>query len=371
MRPEGVVERLSELTGAAAAVVGEIDLDQVLRRLVREAAAATGARYTALGVIGPHGVLTEFIHHGMTTDQADAIGDLPHGRGVLGTVVRERRTIVLDDISQHPDSYGFPPNHPPMNSFLGVPVQTGNEVFGNLYLTEKAGGFDQADAEMVEALAMVAGAAVNTARLRERLGRIAIIEDRDRIARDLHDSIIQDLFAIGLSLQGLSERVGDESQSNTLDTAVDRLDQCVEALRGFIYELRSSADMRAGLNARLLEIADRLASAYPTTVHIDLAALPFEPNARIGEEIEKLASEAMSNALRHSGAATVTITSEVDGSDLELTVIDDGSGFDQATARRGLGLLNMEERVRLLGGDLKIQSEVGEGTKVRVRVPIN
>ncbi len=239
------VERLSNLISAAAGVVNEVDLDRVLRRLVTEARVANGAKYAALGVLGPHGVLSDFIHEGLDDETVRRIGSFPRGRGVLGTVVREKKTIVVDEISTHADSYGFPDGHPPMESFLGIPLRAGDSAFGNLYLTDRPGGFDESDVSLIEALAVIGGFAVSTARLRQRLEAIAIVEDRDRIARDLHDTIIQDLFAIGLGIQGISDRVTEESISTVLDQAVDQLHQTVETLRRYIHELRPADDTRA------------------------------------------------------------------------------------------------------------------------------
>lgn len=369
MTPASQVERLSSLINAAAAVVGEVDLDRVLRRLVTEARAATGARYAALGVMGGHGVLSDFIYEGIDSETAQSIGTLPSGRGVLGTVMREKATIVLNSLSEHPDAYGFPPGHPIMESFLGVPVRTGDSVYGNLYLTDKPGGFDDRDIELVEALAIVAGSAVSTARLRERLKAIAIVEDRDRIARDLHDSIIQDLFAIGLSLQGLSERVSEESVSNVLDAAVDQLHTSVETLRRYIYELRAVDDFRASLQVQLDDLVERMGNAYPTVIKLETEGEIDSVEPRIGEEILKLVTESVSNALRHSKAVNVDVLVARDNAGMQLVIEDDGVGFDLETVERGMGLLNMRERARRLGGTLKVTSEGASGTKVAIRLP--
>jgi GAF domain-containing protein len=201
------LDRIASLISGAAAVVGEADLGDLLRRLVAEARSATGARYAALGVLGEHGVISEFIYEGVDEATARIIGHLPTGRGVLGTVIRENTTIVLERISDHPDSYGFPPGHPHMSTFLGVPVAVEDSAFGNLYLTDKKGGFDDNDVVLIQALSRIAGAAVHTSRLQGRLRSLAVVEERNRIARDLHDSVIQDLFAVGLGLQSLAARL--------------------------------------------------------------------------------------------------------------------------------------------------------------------
>lgn len=368
MPDESQVERLSTLIAAAAAVVGEIELARVLRRLVLEAKTTTGARYAALGVIGPHGVLTDFIHEGLSQEHAEQIGSLPKGRGVLGTVVRERHTVVLDNLGDHEDSFGFPEHHPKMTSFLGVPLRVGDDVFGNLYLTDKSGGFDQSDIELVEALAIVAGSAINTARLRDQLEEVAIIQDRDRIARDLHDSIIQDMFAVGLSLQALSERLSDDSTSRVLDDSVDRLDNAVESLRSYIYNLKSTERIRPTLEEQLRFTVDRFTSAYPNQV-----ALNCDPTARVdtaaAEQIVLLVSEALSNALRHSGEGPVQIDVKGDKDRVLLVIRDEGIGFDPANVTRGMGLLNMNDRVHRLGGEFEVVSGPALGTLVTISLP--
>jgi len=362
------VQRLSELIGAAAAVVGAGDLEQVLRRLVSEARGATGARYAALGVIGEHGVLKQFIYEGLSAEQAERIGRVPVGRGVLGTLISEKVTIRLASIAEHPDSYGFPPNHPPMESFLGVPVVVGTHAFGNLYLTEKDGGFTDDDVMIVEALSRIAGSAVARARLQERLSSIAVGEDRERIARDLHDSVIQDLFAVGIGLQGIAERVEDTTAAATLDDAVDRLDRAVESLRSYIFELRSTRGRRQ-LDERLQELVSRMGSAYPTTVTLEIGIPGFE-DERLDDEVFKIVTEALSNAFRHSGGSHIEVVVDADDHWCWIVVRDDGFGFDPDAAVSGMGLANLRNRAQGRGGSTAVTSGPGEGTTVEVRIPI-
>lgn len=370
MSEKNQIKKLSTLIQAAAAVVGEVDLDHVLRRLVSEARSTTGARYAALGVLGSHGVLSEFTHQGLEPGVAEKIGSLPQGRGVLGTVVRERRTIVLGNIQDHPDSFGFPEHHPQMRSFLGVPIIAGEKAFGNLYLTDKTGDFDGSDIEMVEALATIAGAAINNARLRDQLEEMAIVQDRDRIARDLHDSIIQDLFAIGLSLQSLSERVADESSARVLADSVDRLDDAVEALRDFIYDLKSNSALRPNLEQQLEATVDRFRSTYPNAVTLTCDGVT-DVNPSTTEQVVMLASEALSNALRHSGSGEVTVSVNRSDNALSLVVEDTGTGFDTDANTTGMGLINMRDRVRRLNGEIEIRTVTGEGTTVVISLPTN
>lgn len=363
------LDRLPSLIEAAAAVVEEVDLERVLRRLVAEARSATGAKYAALGVIGAHGVLSEFLHEGMSNEEVSRIGHLPLGRGVLGTVVKRNETLRLDNIADHPDSYGFPEHHPVMTAFLGVPVSVGGMTFGNLYLSEKEGGFTDSDVTVVEALSRIAGAAVNTARLHERLQSVAVLEDRARIARDLHDSVIQDLFAVGLGLQGISERVSDTGAAETLEQSVDRLDQAVEALRSYIFQLRSDTASRQ-LDDRLQEIVSRMGSAYPTAVTLDIGVDTLG-DERLEDEVIKIVSEALSNALRHSEGNRAEVSVDVADGFCVITVTDDGVGFVRNPVSRGMGLANIELRSRSLRGTFDIDSTPESGTRIEVRLPLS
>jgi signal transduction histidine kinase len=361
------LDRLSPLIESAAAVVGELDLTKLLRRLISEAMTATGARYAALGVLGEHGVLSDFLFEGLDAEQADEIGRPPTGRGVLGTVIRERETLVLDDISEHPDSYGFPPNHPPMTNFLGVPVTAGESTYGNIYLTDKDGGFTDDDLAVVEALSHVAGAAIQTARLQERLRLVAVVEDRQRIARDLHDSVIQDLFAVGLGLQGLTRRIDDPETAQLVDEAVDRLDTSVNSLRRYIFELKDPKHPNLTLDERLQDLVSRMGSAYPSTVRLSLEWIGPTTS---DDEIIMLVQEGLSNSLRHGEADTVEVTIDDDDHNVVIKVEDDGIGFDQAAMPDGMGLQNMRSRVERLGGVMTIVSKIGGGTTLQLWLPV-
>lgn len=367
MNDTAAVDRLSTLIGSAAAVVGEVDLGEVLRRLITEAMSATGARYAALGVIGEHGVLSDFLFEGIDPDLAAEIGHLPTGRGVLGTVIREKEPLILESISDHPDSYGFPPNHPPMTNFLGVPITAGDSTFGNLYLTDKKGGFTDEDLGVVEALSHIAGAAIQTARLQERLRLVAVVEDRQRIARDLHDSVIQDLFAVGLGLQGLTRRIDDPDTARLVDDAVDRLDTSVNSLRRYIFELKDPTHPALGLDERLQDLVSRMGSAYPSAVRLSLDWLG-PTNA--DDEIVMVVQEALSNSLRHAESDWVEITLTDDDENVVIQVIDNGIGFDASDVAGGMGIANMRSRVQRLGGVMTIDSAKGEGTRIEVRLPV-
>lgn len=360
--------RLSDLIDAAAAVVGETDLDRVLRRLVAEAMSATGARYGALGVRGEHGALSDFLYEGMTPDLAAEIGHLPTGRGVLGTVIRLNKTIRLDHIRDHPDSFGFPEHHPPMENFLGVPLSVGDTAFGNLYLTEKDGGFSDEDVAVVEALSRIAGGAVKTARLHERLRGVAVLEDRQRIARDLHDSVIQEMFAVGLGLQGLANLVEDDQAEATLTDAVDRLDDAVERLRQYIFQLKNDHPGH-DLDLRLQDIVSRMGSAYPARVRLSID-IGDEINDTLDEEIVAIVTEALSNALRHSGADAIRVDVSASDGSCTIDVDDNGHGFDPDAAGGGMGLANLRARAQRRGGRIAIDSSAA-GTSLSVELPLS
>jgi signal transduction histidine kinase len=362
------VSGLTPLITSAAKVVGTSDLGEVLRTLVAQAKNATGAEYAAIGVLGSHDVLSEFIFDGIDTDLAAFIGHPPVGRGVLGTVIKEKKPIILGEISEHPDSVGFPEHHPDMHAFLGVPVAVGDEVFGNLYLTNKDGGFTNQDLEIANALSRIAAAAVQTARLQTRLRRLAVVEDRERIARDLHDSVIQDLFATGLSLQGLASQVTDPKITGPLNQALDTLDRSVTALRSFVFELRESSRAPVGLDERLQVLVSRMGATYPS--HVELNIEGEVPDVW-DEELVILATEALSNALRHSHATHVEVELVVDPTEMTLRVTDDGDGFDPGKPRQGMGLSNMAARAQAMGGSLYLESGQETGTVVEARIPLS
>ena len=365
-------ERIAGLVEGAASVAGQVELSGLLRSTVEIAMELTGARYGALGVLGEHGGLIHFLHSGMAEAEAAAIPHLPEGRGVLGSITRAGHIIRLDDVTTHPDAAGFPPGHPDMRTFLGVPVRVGDRVFGNLYLTEKDGGFTEEDETLVEFLALTAGSAVSTLRLQERLRRAALLEERERIARDLHDSIIQDLFAVGLSIQAQANQIDPvhDEVRRRLDDAVEKLDDTITSLRRFIFDLRPPVWARPSLRQQLADLVGRLSGPYQAQVTVDVSCPPDLPAPEVADELLALVKEALSNALRHSGAATIDV--RVDGSPerLVVTVTDDGKGFDPAHARRGMGLANMAGRVEAAGGSFHLDTAPGKGTVVRASFPV-
>jgi signal transduction histidine kinase len=541
----GTQGRLRGLLAATQAIATDLSLPDMLRRIVEAARDLVDAKYVALGVLAREGGLAEFIHVGMTEETvAEITAGLPHGRGILGLLIDDPQPIRLADLSQHPTSYGFPAGHPPMRTFLGAPIRARGEVFGNLYLTEKADGaeFTQEDEELVTALAAAAGIAVENARLftearrRQRwleasaritgallaspetdapaslsliahsarevaeadrallflpagdndlmievvddgpnasgtvlpgsvvprskslpgavfaagtsrlydhvsqahpapwqpvesvgplmlvpliasggtvgvlalsraedrppfspdeLGmadtfaghaalalelaraqsdvrRLAMLEDRERIARDLHDQVIQRLFATGLGLNGLSRFKSDEKGLSRLDGYVRDLDATISAIRTTIFDLHHTPEETASVRAAVLEI-----------VNAQVPALGFEPRvrfegpidtlvpARVSEQLQAVLGESLSNAARHAHAATVDVQLHADPSRLTLEVTDDGRGIGARPPARRSGLANMEKRAFLLGGSCTVgPGPGGSGTRVEWWVPL-
>ena len=197
------VDALEALDAATRAIAGVLDLDAVLQLIVERVCALADARYAALGIVDEFGGIDRFITVGITPEQRALLGPPPTGHGLLGLIIREGRSYRIPDIAAHPDSYGFPPNHPPMTSLLGVPVTVKGRAIGNLYLTDKrgAGEFSAGDQQLVELFAHHAGIAIENARLHEQVRQLAVVEERDRIGQELHDGIIQSLYAVTLSLE--------------------------------------------------------------------------------------------------------------------------------------------------------------------------
>ncbi|HEX4657088.1 MAG TPA: GAF domain-containing protein [Streptosporangiaceae bacterium] len=532
-------DRIHALLEAVVAVGSNIELEVLLRQIVEAAVTLVDARYGALGVIGEGGRLAEFIPVGLDQEQIARIHHWPEGRGLLGELITDPRPLRLPDISAHPRSFGFPDGHPPMKTFLGAPVRVRDEVFGNLYLTEKEGGadFDEEDEAILGALGAAAGVAIGNARLYEEarrqqrwlrasaevtqrllsgsetdevlalvvgqaleisradlvvlalpvgdgaqlviehavgageeeavglvlpvagsvsgivlasgkplslddfsndlrvapaarehlhlgpavvvpLGapgnvhgiltagrrpgsmplappavemlisfaaqagvglelaghrrdaeRFAVFEDRDRIARDLHDLVIQRLYATGMSLEGMTARMGDSENGRRISSAVDALDETIKEIRSAIFSLHSRPGAEAvGVRARVLEVADEATGplGFPPALRMP-GNLDHDVPADAGEHLLSVLREALSNAARHARASRVDVTVEV-GQDLVLLVRDNGVGMRGSERRSGLA--NLAERAGLLGGTMHAGPADGGGTEIEWRVPL-
>jgi signal transduction protein with GAF and PtsI domain len=267
--------KLRRLVQAMLMIEGELSLPIVLRHLVGEACALVDARYGALGVLSENGTtLDQFLTVGLEPDEEFAIGPRPSGRGVLGTLIIEAKPLRLANISDSPDSYGFPPGHPPMTSFLGVPVRVRGEVYGNLYLTEKIGApeFSEEDEATAVTLAMAAGIAIENARLHSVARDHTLTEDRDRIARDLHDTVIQRLFAVGLSLQGTARLVDRPEVASRIGDAIIKLDETIRHLRTAIFNLEMTIN-QDGFRRMVFDLLHELTPVIGAVPHVTFTGL--------------------------------------------------------------------------------------------------
>jgi len=264
---------VAALDEAVRGISGVLDVEEVLQLIVDRVRDLVGAQYAALGLVDENREITEFITSGISDEQRQAIGHLPRGRGLLGLIIRENRSYRIPEIAAHPESYGFPPNHPPMQSFLGVPITVREEVVGRLYLTNKQGAaeFSATDQALVETFARHAGIAIDSARLHDQVRRLAVFDERDRISRDLHDSIIQSINAVTLSLDDVPELV-EESPSEAkerVDAAIDTLHGVIRDIRNFIFGLRplllDSGDLQEGLGV----LADEMRRNTAISIKVD------------------------------------------------------------------------------------------------------
>ncbi|HEY8340457.1 MAG TPA: GAF domain-containing sensor histidine kinase [Egibacteraceae bacterium] len=360
------------LADAAAALAGELDLDAVLESVVKAAVRTTGARYAALGILGDDERITRFVSTGVDDETVRRIGHYPRGEGILGLLIREPKIIRLDDLTQHPDHYGFPPGHPPMTTFLGAPVRSSGRIYGNLYLTDKPGGFTEADEVIVMVLGAQAGAAVENALLSERLQSLAVQEERDRISRELHDGVIQSLFSIGMGLESVRALIATDPAraEQRLDAAVDAVDGTIRELRNYIFRLRPQEAASMGLARGLTELArEHEVNALVRPELAIQASIDARVPVELVPDLLQIAREALSNVAKHAHASSVSIRAWTRSGTVHLVVSDDGVGFSSAAPAVGRGLENMRERANLLGGELRVDSRPGLGTTLTLSVP--
>ena len=367
------------LVEAGLALASELDLDALLQRIADLAREVLGARYGAVGVVGDDGLLLRFVYSGIDADTAERIGDLPHGRGLLGVLLEGGRPMRMQEISQHSASYGFPPNHPPMHSFLGVPIIVRDRVYGRLYLTEKQGasGFTKDDERIAMTLAAQAGVAIQNASLleevRARGDELAVLEERERISKELHDGVIQAIYSVGLSLQGAMSVVerDPEGTRKRMDEVIGTLDNVVRDVRSYIFALQPKSVEERGLKKALEELVKDLEvnALAEATVQLSDDALDMVPEEARGDFIQ-VAREILSNIARHAQAGEVWVVCAVrEGATVVMTIEDDGIGFDPATVRRGHGLTNIEERAERIGGHLTISKREPKGSIHTLSLP--
>ncbi|PBC76256.1 histidine kinase-like protein [Streptomyces sp. TLI_235] len=537
----GTRDRVHSLLEAVLSVGRELDLTHVLRRIVEAAAVLVDAKYAALGVIGPDGEsLSQFLTVGLAAGEIAEIGPYPTGKGILGELIRRPEALRLEDLAAHPASHGCPAHHPVMRTFLGVPVRVRDEVFGNLYLTDKrtGEGFDADDESVISTLAVAAGVAIDNARLYEeaqrqqrwlgvsaeitrsllsgtsrahvveliaqramaitgaeladmsapsadrqalhlelalggdtaaRLGRLlpldgslpgrvftrgrpltttdlsgdprlaggsagcaglgpavavpigrregeiqgvlllarrigepaftdreigplsgfadqaalalelaerrrdaeqlAMLEDRDRIARDLHDLAIQRLFATGMTLQSAARVIEHSGASDRVLRAVGDLDETIKIIRSTIFGLRAREESRQGLRSRVVATVGEAQAALGFAPRLSMEGLlDTDVPLRLADEVLAVLGEALSNAARHAGAGRVEVALQATAEHVVLTVQDDGVGIPEQGRRSGLQ--NLAERARGVGGSFELSVPQDGGTRLVWSAPL-
>jgi signal transduction histidine kinase len=375
--PEPLHPALRAVSDAVLAVTSQRSVEEVLQRLVDEARELAGARYAALGIPDGEGGFTRFLVSGMSDALIARMGPLPRTHGMLGAMLETREPYRTEDIHRHPRFRGWwPSGHPDMRSFLGVPIVAAEGVIGAFYLTHKldADAFDAGDEELISLLAAHAAIAITNARLYEQSAELSILEERTRLARDLHDVVVQKLFSLVLTADAagtlLDNGATDEGREQVA-RAQALASEALEELRVLIGELRP-ADLDAdGLGGALRKHVDVMRRLHGTTIALDADRAISAGDDTRDREVLRIAQEALHNALRHAGGGYVAITLHDRDGVLRLEVADEGDGFDpDDPALRGthLGLTSMEERAAKLGGTIAIRSSA-EGTTVTLEVP--
>lgn len=358
---------------AALRITAERSAERVLERVAEAACELTAAPYGAVGVPDGHGGFARFVTSGISDGWAAAIGPLPRTHGLLGALLDSAEPYRVPDIRRDPRFEGWPPAHPEMGPFLGVPVSGDGGLVGAIYVTRDSGqgGFDDGDQRRLELLAAHAAVAMDNARLWERSRELAMAEERERLARELHDALTQRLFSLRLTAQTAAAVDDMEVAREHLTTIGEMAGQALGELRALITELQPVDVETDGLEPALSRHVELLRRAHGLDIalEIDLPDDALEPQAE--RELLRVTQEALANAVRHSQASQVTVRLASDGEATMLEVADDGVGFDPddpGLRARRLGLTSMRYRARSLGGRLRIDSAPGAGTTVRLEV---
>ncbi len=367
-------KQLQAVNTAGLALASELDRDEVLQRVADQARSVANAKYAALAVFDEEGMVATFTTSGITPEERARIGPPPRGLGLLGHLQKERRPLRLRDLHQHPSSVGFPKDHPPMRSFIGMPILLRGEPLGNLYLTEKQGAeeFTSDDAEALETLAAQAAIAIENARLYEQVERVSVLEERQRIRMDLHDGVMQSLYGVGLLLEDIAERVDSEPAraKDQLWRSIDRLNAAIADLRGYVLGLRQVQASDQPLTESLPLLADQARSNALIDVDVQIspdAARRLDQPRR--EAAYYIAADALGNIARHARARHASVHLFDASGGVVLQIADDGVGFDFEASTSGHGLHNMRERAFAVGGTLRVESQPGRGARVRLELP--
>ena len=379
-------EQLAVLNEAALSLTKELDINAVLEKVVNLSRELVDAKYGALGVLDETGEsIDQLITSGISREQRTLVGTLPRDHGLIGIMIKEGQPLSIPEIAEDPRSVGFPPNHPTMHSVLGVPIISKGKVIGNLYLTDKIPQssiseadytvFSKQDQQILEMFATQAAIAIENAKLYRQSQQLAILQERERFGMDLHDGIMQSIYAIGLMLEESQHQIKSEPElvSKILLRATQGLNDVISDIRNYILDLRpqrlQGLDLQSGLNELTREL--RVNTFVNVQLHIGvLEHLSLLPDQTA--EILHIAKEALTNVRRHAHASNVKISLKCDSADLFLTIEDDGIGIDPEVADKtmGNGLGNMSDRASALRGEVNVEPCNTGGTRVVMRMPL-
>lgn len=367
-----VLGELKNISQAVSYAASASSLERVLENIAQVSLDLVQARYAALGIPDSKGGLKYFKVAGISAEDARHIGHLPVGKGLLGVIMNERKTLRLENMRDDPRAAGFCVGHPTMTSLLGVPILVGERLYGSLYLCDRTNDepFSEQDQWIIETMAGYAALAIAGAELAEHSSRLALLEERERFGMELHDGVIQSLYAIGMRLELI--RSSGSVKPGDLTQPIADLDTVIEDIRRYILNLKSRDQGQKTVLVIFTELLERL--HVPQSITTELSAPddfpPFTPG--IFEGICQIIHEAISNTIRHSGATRLEVTARERENAFEVTITDDGKGFDFEKARRGdgLGLGNIRQRALLYGGRVSVESSPGKGTTIIIHIPI-
>ncbi len=365
-------EVLDQVSQVVLAVASQLSVRDVLQMIVRSARALVGARYAALGVPDDSGSFAEFVTDGISARQQAKIGPLPRQHGLLGVLLREGATLRICDIKQDPRFWGWPAAHPDLTDVLGIPIKHGSQIIGLIFAANKRapGGFTERDERLLELFAAHAAIALTNARLYERGRELSVLEERARLARELHDAVSQKLFSVRAKARAAAMLVPrDPDRAITeIDGVADLAGQAHAELRAVIDGLAPPDLSAGGLVGSLRSYAVLAGKTHGVPVQVTAGELPpLDPH--LETVLYRVAQEALQNALRHARASRVCVCLTAARRQVVLEVADDGAGFDTSAQQEGLGLPSMRERAASAAATLTIESS-GRGTKVRMAVPV-
>jgi signal transduction histidine kinase len=379
-------EHLVALRDASLALTNELELANVLQRVVDLSRTLVQARYGALAVLDSEGLrIAQFYTSGLTPEQRKTLGTPPENHGLLGIMARAGEPVRIDDVEADTRATGFPGAHPHMQTLVGVPIISKGRIFGNLYLADKriesetgatvTAPFTQEEQEILQMFAAQAAIAIENAQLYKDNQQLAVLRERERIGMDLHDGIIQSLYAIGLLLDDARHRLdGDpEKARQGLGTAIAGLNNTIQDIRNYISDLRPHRFQGRNVKQGFEQLAQELRTdtLFAVRLNVDPQAAAA-CTARQANEFLHIAQEALANIRKHAEATTIQMRFQFSDGLLQMTIQDDGMGFEQAQLRqgRGNGLRNMRERARALHGEFRAESRPGGGTQIVVTAPI-